>query len=137
MDKDILVLRAVNEAIWLRDHAPKIDRAKLFEVVEDIGEYNIFSARQLSVIAGKLISHQTVARLCKKSEKTGGKLNPKSLEDIKQCFHDRINGTVDYSLVSQIVTAGTSQGMVEKLTGISQTRISKGINGSVLKEGKV
>lgn len=137
MDKEILILRAVNEAIWLRDHAAKLDKAKLFEVVENIGEYNVFSARQLSALAGNAISHQTVARICKKSEKTGGKLNPKSLDEIKQCFHDRINGVIDYGLVAQIVANGTSQGMVEKLTGISQTKISKGINGSVLKEGKL
>ncbi len=127
MDKEILILRAVNEAIWLRDHASKLDRDKLFEVVENIGEYGIFSARQLSALAGNSISHQTAARLCKKTEKTGGRLNPKSLDQIKQCFHDRINGRIDYSLVSQIVADGTSQGMVEKLTGISQTKISRGI----------
>ena len=127
MDKDILILRAVNEAIWLRDHASSIDRAKLFEVVEDIGEYNIFSARQLSSFTKNLISHQTAARLCKKTERTGGKLNPNSLEDIKQCFHDRINNTIDYRLISQILADGTSQGMIEKLTGISQTKISRGI----------
>jgi hypothetical protein len=127
MDKEILILRAVNEAIWLRDHASKLDRDKLFEVVENIGEYGIFSARQLSALAGNSISHQTAARLCKKTEKTGGRLNPKSLDQIKQCFHDRINNRIDYSLVSQIVADGTSQGMVEKLTGISQTKISRGI----------
>ena len=127
MDREILILRAVNEAIWLRDHASKLDRDKLFEVVENIGEYGIFSARQLSKLASNLVSHQTAARLCQKTEKTGGRLNPKSLDQIKQCFHDRINGTIDYSLVSQIVADGTSQGMVEKLTGISQTQISRGI----------
>jgi hypothetical protein len=128
MDKEILILRAVNEAIWLRDHASKLDREKLFEVIENIGEYGVFSARQLSALAGNLISHQTAARICKKTEKTGGRLNPKSLDQIKQCFHDRINNTIDYSLVSQIVLDGTSQGMVEKLTGISQTKISRGIS---------
>lgn len=127
MDKEILILRAVNEAIWLRDHASKLDRDKLFEVVENIGEYGIFSARQLSALTGNLISHQTAARLCQKTEKTGGRLNPKSLDQIRQCFHDRINNTIDYSLISQIIDAGTSQGMVEKLTGISQTKISRGI----------
>lgn len=127
MDKDILILRAINEAIWLRDHAAKLDRAKLFEVVENIGEYGIFSARQLSAFTGNAVSHQTAARLCKKTEKTGGKLNPKSLDEIKQCFHDRINKKIDYSIISQIVSDGTSQGMVEKLTGISQTKISRGI----------
>ena len=127
MDREILILRAVNEAIWLRDHASKLDRDKLFEVVENIGEYGIFSARQLSKLASNLVSHQTAARLCQKTEKTGGRLNPKSLDQIKQCFHDRINGTIDYSLISQIAANGTSQGMIEKLTGISQTKISRGI----------
>lgn len=127
MDKDILILRALNEAIWLRDHAAKLDRAKLFEVIENIGEYGIFSARQLSALTENQISHQTVTKLCGKTEKTGGKLNPKSLDEIKQCFHDRINNKVDYSLISKILGSGTSQGMLGKLTGISQAKISRGI----------
>lgn len=125
MDKDIILLRAINEAIWLRDHAPKLDKEKLFETVEDIGEYGIYSARQISALTGGAVSHQTVARLCNKTDKSGGRLNPVSLDKIKACFHDRINGAVDRGIILEIVNSGTSQGMLSKLTGISQTRISK------------
>lgn len=140
MDKDINLLRAINEAIWLRDHADSIDRAKLFEVIEDIGEYGLFSARQISSLSGSAASHQMVARLCKKTDKTGGRLSPATLEGIKQCFHDRINKTVDYKLVKEIIDAGTSQGMLSKMTGINQGQISKELtklNGSIHHQGKV
>lgn len=134
MDKDILLLRAINEAIWLRDHAETIDKEEMFRIVEDIGEYGLYSARQVSALTGNKLSHQTTARLCKKTNKTGGRLSLSSLEDIKQCFHDRVNKKIDYKIVKRVIDSGTSQGMLEKLSGISQAQISKGIakiNGSV------
>ena len=134
MDNDIMRLRAINEAIWLRDHASILGKEELFRIVEDIGEYGIFSARQIAALTESKISHQTVAKLCNKTDKTGGRLSVSSLEDIKQCFHDRINKTVNYKTVKRILDAGTSQGMLEKLSGISQAKISKGIaklDGSV------
>jgi hypothetical protein len=129
-----MLLRAINEAIWLRDHASILGKEELFRIVEDIGEYGIFSARQISVFTGSRMSHQTVARLCNKTDKTGGRLAVKSLEDIKQCFFDRVNKKVNYKIVKRVLDAGTSQGMLEKLSGISQAKISKGIakfDGSV------
>ncbi len=134
MANDIIRLRAINEAIWLRDRSGNLDKDKLFEVVEDIGEYGIYSARQISALTGNKLSHQTVARLCKKTDKTGGRLSISTLEDIKQCFHDRVNKAIDYAIVKRVVESGTSQGMLEKLSGISQAQISKGItklNGSI------
>lgn len=127
MDKDILLLRAINEAIWLRNHASRLSKQELFSIVEDIGEYGIYSARQISAMTEGILSHQTVARLCKKSDKTGGRLSIDSLEDIKDCFHDRVNKRVNYKVVKRILDAGTSQGMLEKLSGISQAKISKGV----------
>ena len=127
MDRDILLLRAINEAIWLRDNAVRIDKPELFKFVEDLGEYGIYSARQVSAIIGSQMSHQTIAKLCQKSDKTGGRLNPASLDDIKQCFHDRVNKTLNYNIIKRVIDSGTSQGMLEKLSGISQAKISKGI----------
>jgi len=127
VDKDILLLRAINEAIWLRNHASRLSKQELFSIVEDIGEYGIYSARQISAMTEGILSHQTVARLCKKSDKTGGRLSIDSLEDIKDCFHDRVNKRVNYKVVKRILDAGTSQGMLEKLSGISQAKISKGV----------
>ena len=134
MDKDVFLLRAINEAIWLRDHCATLTKEKIFEIVEDIGEYGVYSARQIAMLTGNQLSHQTVAKLCKKTNKTGGRLSAKSLDDIKQCFHDRINKNIDFKVVKRVIDSGTSQGMLEKLSGISQAQISKGIaklNGSI------
>lgn len=128
MDNDTMKLRAINEAIWLRDHASILSKEELFRIVEDIGEYGIFSARQISSLTDGRTSHQTVAKLCNKTDKTGGRLTMASLEDIKQCFFDRVNKQVDYKVVKRVLDSGTSQGMLEKLSGISQAKISKGIS---------
>jgi len=86
---DVLKLRALNEAIWLRDNAHRIDKAQTFQIVEDIGEYGIYSARQIANFTKGKLSHQTVARLCAKTDRTGGRLNIDSLEDIRECLYDR------------------------------------------------
>lgn len=129
MDNDILLLRAINEAIWLRDHAARLSKEELFKIVEDIGEYGIYSARQISAMTEGSISRQTVSRLCKKSDKSGGRLAMSSLDDIKQCFHDRVNKCVNQETIKRVIDAGTSQGMLQKLTGISQAKISRSLSG--------
>lgn len=125
---NILALRALNEAIWLRDNHHRMEKEDLFRHVEDIGEYGIFSARQISAIVRNKLSHQTVAKICAKKDRTGGRLNIESLEDIRECFYARTKKHTDYSLVRNIIKRGTSQGMLAKLSGINQARISKACN---------
>lgn len=122
---DIHILQALNQAIWLRNNAQKISKQELIAITQEIGEYQIYSARQIAKIVNNKLSHQTIAKLCNKTQRTGGRLNVLDLENIKECFHDRINKTVDDSLVRLICENGTSQGVLSKLTGISQTKISK------------
>ena len=123
-----LLLRAINEAIWLRNNHTNLDKTALFTMVEDLGEYGIFSARQITNLINNTISHQTVAKLCKKTNRTGGRLNIKTLEEIRECLYSRAKGRTDYALVRQVVKAGTSQGMLARLSGINQARISKACN---------
>lgn len=127
---DAQKLRAINEAIWLRNNAHRLGREELFHIVEDIGEYGIYSARQIAKMTNNKISHQTVAKLCNKTDKTGGKLNIDSLEDIKECLYGKVNGKVNYSIVRSVIADGTSQGMLEKLSGISQSKISRACNNA-------
>lgn len=127
MDNDINTMRAINEAIWLRDNATRLPRQELIKIVTDITRYQVYSARQISVLTGGILSHQTVARLGGKTAKTGGRLSPESLDDIKQCFHDRVSKNINFITVKRVLDSGTSQGMLKKLSGISQAKISKGV----------
>jgi hypothetical protein len=127
VDKDVMRLRAINEAIWIRNHSENLDTEDLLKVIADIGEYQIFSARQIRSMTGNLVSHQKISRLCEKSDKTGGNLNIFDLEKIRDLFYGKSNGIVNYDLAKQIVENGTSQGMISRLTGISQSALSKKI----------
>lgn len=124
----IEVLQALNSAIWLARNAEHISKTETLTVIEQIGQYKVFSARQLSAMTKGRISHQSAAKVCNKTDRSGGSLSIESLEDIKECFHAHINGSVNYQIVSRIIKAGTSQRMLSKLTGISQTSISKGVS---------
>jgi len=127
IDDDLMRLRAINEAIWIRDHSENLERKDLFKIIEDIGEYNIFSARQIESMTNGIVSHQTISKLCKKNNKSGGKLKINDLEKIRDLFYGKSNGLVNYLLAKEITKNGTSQGIISKLTGISQSAISKNI----------
>jgi transposase len=118
-------LYAINEAIWLRDHAQKISVDLLALRIQEIAEYGVFSNRQIANISGNIISHTTISRLVKKDDKSGGRLNPKSLEDIALALFSKARKRIDYSAIERALESGTSQGMIAKLTGISQSTISK------------
>ncbi len=118
-------LYAINEAIWLRDHAHKISMDLLYLRIQEIAEYGVFSSRQIANISGNIVSHATISRFIKKDDKSGGRLNPKSLEDIALALFSKARKRIDYSAVERALEAGTSQGMIAKLTGISQSTISK------------
>jgi ligand-binding sensor protein len=125
IDTDVNRLRAINEAIWLRDHSSSLDIEHLLKVVAEIGGYKIFSARQIQSMTGNILSRQKISQLCRKSDKTGGNLQVADLEKIRDLFYGKSNGIVNYKLVKEVVENGTSQGMLNKLTGINQSSISK------------
>lgn len=127
IDKDINRLRAINEAIWIRDHSEKLSREELSKVIQDISQYDIFSSRQISSMTGNIFSHQTVSKISNKQNKTGGKLSVSDLEKIRDLFYGRSNGSVNYKLAKEIIDNGTSQGMIYRLTGIHQSAISRKI----------
>ena len=118
-------LYAINEAIWLRDHAEKISLDLLYLRIQEIAEYGVFSSRQIANIAGNIVSHATISRFIQKDDKSGGRLNPKSLEDIALALFSKARNRIDYSAIQRALEAGTSQGMIAKLTGISQSTISR------------
>jgi hypothetical protein len=126
--KSIDRLYAINEAIWIRDNAQAISRPVLIEKLQNLAEYDMYSNRQMAKICGNVIRHNVIAGYVNKTNKTGGRLNPASLEDLREALFSKERGRTDYSIVKKALASGTSQGMVSKLTGINQSVISRRIS---------
>lgn len=125
--RNMYVAEALNEAIWIRDNSDTVDKETLTDAVRNLGKYRIFSSRQLSAITNGRISHTTISRIVKKTDRTGGNLNVGTLDILRNILYTRADGRTDYKLIHDAVGLGTSQGMVSKITGISQSSISKNI----------
>jgi transposase len=127
--KAIRIAEALNEAIWLRDNVDNMSYQETLEAVKSIVRHQVFSSRQISAIANGKISHSTVSRVAHKSNKTGGNLNVGTLDILRNILYNRANGSTDYNLIASAVGEGTSQNMVSKITGVSQSSISKKMKG--------
>jgi hypothetical protein len=125
MNEQLNRLYAINEAIWIRDNAKNMSKELLVHRLQDLSEYDMFSNRQLSAICNGIIKHNSIGLYIRKEDKSGGRFSPKSLEDIREALFSKERGSVDYKSVEKAVLAGTSQGMVSKLTGINQSSISR------------
>ena len=123
--EELHLAQALSEAIWLRDHAESMDRQQLFDAVISLGEYKLFSNRQISAITNGMVTHTIVGELIGKKNKTGGNLNVGTLDILRNILYSRANKRTDYNLVRDAVGLGTSQGMVSRLTGVNQSSISK------------
>jgi len=119
------VAAALNEAIWIRDHAETITRPELVDAVVALGAYEVFSSRQISAISNGKLSPAAVSGIINKSDKTGGKLNPGTLEILRGILYSRADNRTDRRLIKTALGEGNSQGMIAKLTGVSQSLVSK------------
>ena len=119
-------LFAIHEAIWIRDNAELIRKEALIEKAKDLANYDLFSNRQISKISGGVLSHVAISANISKTNKKGGRFSPQSLEDIAIVLFSVTDGRgVDFDAVRRAMKAGTSQGMISRLTGLSQSRISR------------
>jgi hypothetical protein len=127
-------LRIISQSIWIKNNSPFLSKDEVYKLINELDQFCAFSIRQLSNISNNKISSTTLNRYLPSKARQGGRLNPQSLEDILQCFHDKENGLVNYRLVRKILSMGTSQNMLARLTGIPQSKISREVllNGSVL-----
>lgn len=123
--RELHIASALNEAIWLRDNAADLPKTELYAAVKALGAYRVFSSRQIVAITNGLVSSGIVSSLINKSDRTGGNLNPGTLDILRTVLYSRADKATDYKIISEAVSNGTSQGMVSKLTGVSQGSISK------------
>jgi hypothetical protein len=118
-------LQAINEAIWIRDNCERISRDLLIDRLQEISEYGLFSNRQLARICNNKVSHALIGQYTKKNTNAGGKIAPESLEDLREALFSKERRSISYPHVQSALEAGTSQGMVARITGINQSSISR------------
>lgn len=127
--KAMSMAEALNQAIWLRDNIERLDRDAIQVAIKELASHRLFSSRQIAAIVNNAVDHGTIAKLIKKEDKTGGNLNVGTLEILRNVLYSRANNQTDYELISQALGEGTSQGMIARLTGVSQSSISRRLNG--------
>lgn len=125
-------------AIRLRDTAHKLEDAELKELLKQVAEFGVMSNRQLAKLTKNRMNHVAISRLIPKTSKTGGNVNGSDLEKIRAIIFSKSIHRTDYRLVLEVLANGTSQGMLTRITGVSQSTISrKRIDGHLLEKSIV
>ena len=120
----------LNLAIWVRDNVYSMDTEELNKQIMLLADYDMLSSRQISAIVNNKVSHSSISKMIGKNSKTGGNLNVGTLEILRNVLYSRSNGETDYGIISEALKEGTSQGMISKLTGVSQSSISRRSSGN-------
>lgn len=126
------VIVVIAKAIALRDNAQSMTRAEATKAVIEVASYGLFSARQIEKICQKKVSHSTISRAVLKSRKSGGKLNPEDLENIRTIIFAKSMNQIDWNLVADVIARGTSPEMLQKLTGLQPTMIRRKVSNAQL-----
>lgn len=127
-------------AIRLRDNAQKLSHEELVELIKEVASFDVMSNRQLAKLTKNKMNHVAISRMIPKTSKTGGNVNGSDLEKIRAIIFSKSIKQTDYRLVLDVLANGTSQGMLNRITGVSQTMISqkkKELNGSLHKESAI
>jgi len=115
----------LSQAVWLKENNASLNKGEVFHYITEIDTLGEFSIRQLSNICNNKISASTLRRYLIEKPRNGGRLNTGSLRELLDLLKESELGVVDYRVVKRIMNAGTSQNVVARLTGISQSSISR------------
>ena len=126
-------LSVISQALWIRNNSALLSKDEVFRFIAELDQLGLFSIRQLSKISNNKISSTTLSRYLPERKRIGGRLNPKSLEDILECFLEAEKTSINYRLVRKVLSMGTSQNVLARLTGIPQSTMSRRVkDGPVL-----
>ena len=128
MNKHDIVI-AISKSIQLYKEAEQMDRTEILALAKEISALNVFSNRQIEKMAHNRISHLAIGKVTNKTNKAGGKLNPATLEMLRDLLFKFNEGRIDWDTVERVALMGTSQSMISRLTGISKTQINRRILG--------
>jgi len=128
--QEIQIAELLNLSIWIRDNVDTMEVEEIKKQVAVLAEYKVLSSRQICAIVNNRISHGVISKMIGKANKTGGNLNVGTLEILRNVLYSRASGETDYKLIQEAVSKGTSQGMISRLTGVSQSSISRRSNAN-------
>ena len=126
--QEIKVAELLNLAIWIRDNVDSMEPDEIKKQIGLLAEYEVLSSRQMSAIVNNRVGHGAISKMIDKANKTGGNLNVGTLEILRNVLYSRASGETDFRLIQEALGKGTSQGMISKLTGVSQSTISRRAN---------
>jgi len=118
-------LEAINTAIWIRENAKTFSDKQIADKTTELSRYGLFSNRQIAKIFGSGVNHSKIKAYTNKTDKTGGSFEPESLETLRQILFTKSMGDFDYQAVKRAIEMGTSQNMIMRLSGVSQSSISR------------
>jgi len=112
-------------AIRMRDNAEKLSPEEFEQLLKEVAWFGVMSNRQLAKLCKYRMSHVRIGKIIPKISKTGGEVNPSDLEKMRAIIFSKSINQVDYKLVLDVASNGTSQRMLSRITGISQGLISR------------
>jgi hypothetical protein len=114
---------AIKQAKYAFDHRENATREEKVNAVIELAEWNLFSNRQLAHLTG--LNRGAVAGVNSKTDRTGGALDGEALAPILELIATNARGDKDDSAIRRAIDAGASGRMVARLTGISQSAVSR------------
>jgi hypothetical protein len=114
---------ALEQALDFHKRHKDMDRQARFDAAVALGEWGVFSARNIADIVG--LPKNVVPALIGKKSRDGGKLNPAALEHIAEVARLWRRGEVDVFATKRAIDAGTTTWVVARLTGISRSQIRR------------
>jgi hypothetical protein len=124
-EEELRIASALNEAIYLRDNVEQMGKDEVIAGVRRLATYGVFSNRQIGAIINGRMGLPAIGEITMKSDKSGGNLNPGSLDLLLSVLYNRAVLKSEIELIAQAVDQGTSHHMISKLTGIDRSSISK------------
>lgn len=116
----------LEQALWIFERHEGYDKQQKFDAAVELGEWGIFSSRQIEAITG--LGHSTVLKLSPKSDRTGGRFSPECLSALRDISRRRAAGvSVERAEVREMLAAGsgTSPRTAARLGNLSESWIRR------------
>jgi hypothetical protein len=114
---------AIQQALYAHNHRESTTREEKLTAAIELAEWGIFSNRQIAGFTG--LPRAAVDGISTKTDGTGGNLPGDSLEYILTVATRHNRGEVDEFSMWYAIVYGASTRMVARLTGVSQSAVSR------------
>lgn len=114
---------ALELAIWYYERREFYTKQDKFDAAVALGEYKLFSSRQISAIID--LPHTYVAKLINKTDKTGGRFDPKALRPLLKVAQQQARGEVEAFAVKEALDAGVTKYLASRLTLVARTTLER------------